>query len=297
MSHRTRGTRRPAAQSGRSFDRSYQALGYSFRIQTDVPRLGVLIDRLLSQFRAPEEEDVPTYRLAQPRPGEVVVYLDGRAVDTSVTQAGAVDQVLYEVNQEAIRRTSEYLVVHAAAASWRGRGLLFPAPMDSGKTTLVAGLIRTGLRYLTDEAALIDQNGWLHPYPKTLSLRPPSVEAIPDVKRSLPPEFAWRSRLKYHVTPRDLGSRAIGPPCPVRFMIVPSYVPGSSTMLDALSRPAALMDLATNCFNLSRFGAEGLALLGRVAKNAQCYTLRMGDLDSAVTMVLDLVREGTTEGR
>jgi hypothetical protein len=280
-----------------TFDRSYRALGYGFRVQTDVARLGALVDSLLSPFRIEEANELPTYLLRQPEPGKAVAYLDGREFATTVTPAGVVDQVLYEVNQEAIRRTSEYLLVHAAAASWRGRGLVFPAPMDSGKTTLVAGLIRAGLRYLTDEAALIGQDGSLHPYPKTLGLRPPSMEAIPELQKSLPPEFAWRSRLKYHVRPQDLRPRSIGRPCPVGYVIVPSYSRGSRNVLESLGSPEALMELATNCFNLNRFGATGLALLAGVVRNAQCYKLRMGDLDGAVTIVLDLVRGRTREGR
>jgi hypothetical protein len=283
--------------SGPALDRTYRALGYSFRVQTHVPRLGALIDRLLSPLVADAGKNVPTYTLVQPRPGEVAAYLDGRLLATTVTPAGAVDDVLYRINQEAIRRTGDYLLVHAAAASWRGRGLMFPAPADSGKTTLIAGLIRGGLRYLTDEAALIDQDGTLHPYPKTLSLRPPSMEVIPELQESLPPEFAWRSRLKYHVRPQDLRPRAIGRPCPVGYVIVPRYARGSPTVLESLRRPEALMELATNCFNLNRFGAEGLALLAGVVRNAQCYKLSMGDLDGAVTIVLDLVRRRTRERR
>src|SRR5205085_11725511 len=41
----------------------------------------------------------------------------------------------------------------------------------SGKTTLVAELVRRGARYYSDEYAVIDRHGYVHPFAKPLSLR------------------------------------------------------------------------------------------------------------------------------
>src|ERR687894_479249 len=45
-----------------------------------------------------------------------------------------------------------------------GRALVRPGPSLSGKTTLVAALVRSGAAYLSDEFAVLDPEGRVHPY-------------------------------------------------------------------------------------------------------------------------------------
>src|SRR6266581_3138481 len=61
--------------------------------------------------------------------------------------------------------------VHAGVVSWRGRAILVPGRTFTGKTTLVAELIRAGASYYSDEYAAIDEQGRVHPFPKPLSVR------------------------------------------------------------------------------------------------------------------------------
>lgn len=61
--------------------------------------------------------------------------------------------------------------VHSGAVGWQGQALLLPGKSMSGKSTLVAELVRTGAEYYSDEFSLLDPQGRLHPYPKPISLR------------------------------------------------------------------------------------------------------------------------------
>lgn len=69
--------------------------------------------------------------------------------------------------------TREKLFIHAGAVGWRGRGLILPAQSFAGKTSLVVELCRLGATYYSDEYAVIDDEGHLHPFPKDLSIRGP----------------------------------------------------------------------------------------------------------------------------
>jgi hypothetical protein len=63
------------------------------------------------------------------------------------------------------------IFVHAGVVGWNGRAILIPGLSFSGKTTLVDQLIRRGATYYSDEYAVIDQQGRVHPYPRVLGIR------------------------------------------------------------------------------------------------------------------------------
>jgi hypothetical protein len=273
-------------------DHTYRSLAYEFRIRTNLVPLGLALDRLLSPFRTSRANGVPGYTLLEhPRgPGPFAVYGRRRCLHRAASPGGALDFVLWDANLRAIDGARDHVVLHAAAAAWRGQGILLPAPPDSGKTTLVAALTRAGFAYLTDEAALIEpEAGWLHPFPRALWMDGPAVDAIPNLRRDLPPELLAYSGRFYHVPPEVLRSNGIGGPCRVRYVVAPSYQRGARTKLEPITRAAAITLLAENSFNFGRFGAAGLAVLAAATEGADCYRMRIGDLQIAVNTIMQLV--------
>src|SRR6185295_10176403 len=67
--------------------------------------------------------------------------------------------------------TRRRLFVHAGVVGWHGRAIVIPGRSMSGKTTLVTALVRAGATYYSDEYAVFDMHGRVHPFPKPLSIR------------------------------------------------------------------------------------------------------------------------------
>ena len=64
------------------------------------------------------------------------------------------------------------MFVHAGVVAVDGRALLLPGGSFTGKTTLVAALLRAGAQYGSDEYAVLDEAGLVLPaYPRPLSIR------------------------------------------------------------------------------------------------------------------------------
>lgn len=61
--------------------------------------------------------------------------------------------------------------IHAGVVVWRGRAIVLPGQSFSGKTTLVAELIKRGAGYFSDEYAVFDASGSVYAYPRRLSVR------------------------------------------------------------------------------------------------------------------------------
>src|SRR5712692_8378279 len=116
---------------------TYRMLQYGFRVEYDDPRVGELVNGLLGWFRLRGANGLPTYSLKHsPRGGTMLGYLNGRRFHEAATVGGLITRLLWRLNSEALKRTRTHILVHAAAASWSGRGIILPAAMESGKTTL-----------------------------------------------------------------------------------------------------------------------------------------------------------------
>ena len=68
-------------------------------------------------------------------------------------------------------RTRQWVFLHAGVVGWGGRALLLPGRSFAGKSTLVEALVRAGAIYYSDEYAVLDLQGRLHPFARPLALR------------------------------------------------------------------------------------------------------------------------------
>ncbi len=61
--------------------------------------------------------------------------------------------------------------VHAGAVAWKGRALIFPGRSYSGKSTLTMALLQAGAQLYSDEFAVLDSQGFVHPFARAVKLR------------------------------------------------------------------------------------------------------------------------------
>jgi hypothetical protein len=90
------------------------------------------------------------------------------------TVSAAADLIVDDVERALSRAIDGRILVHAGAVRWRGRAILVPGRSGSGKSELVAALVRAGAGYLSDEFAVLDREGRVHPYGRPVALRRPS---------------------------------------------------------------------------------------------------------------------------
>ncbi len=106
-----------------------------------------------------------------PRPSRVYAGRRRRARTPDLAQAFAVLET--EIRQSVAASAERRTFVHAGVVGWRGRAIVVPGRSRSGKTTLVAELVKAGALYLSDEFAVLDGRGRVHPFAKPLSIRGP----------------------------------------------------------------------------------------------------------------------------
>jgi len=129
---------------------------------------------------------------------------------------------------------STSLFFHAGVVGWNGRAILLPGKTLEGKTTLVTALMRAGAEYYSDEFAVVDRQGWVHPYPKPLGVR--ANGTIKQERR----------------TAEELGGRLGQKPIPVGAIIASSYSEGAVWQPEQLSAARAAMTLVELCASVQR---------------------------------------------
>ena len=84
----------------------------------------------------------------------------------------------YEVVLNAILASvRSHFLIHAGVVARDDHGIVLAADSAHGKTTLVLELVRRGWKFLSDEmAALGRADGRVHPFPRSLRIRPGTLE-------------------------------------------------------------------------------------------------------------------------
>src|SRR5215210_719040 len=146
---------------------------------SDPDALPLLLDRLPPGWQAkpaPTVERLYSFVVGGNGKGRVrrlnLLYGDAELLSRSRGIDDALDAFAADVQLHVAERARRRVFVHAGAVGWRGRAILLPGRSFSGKTTLVAELVRAGATYYSDDYAVLDGRGRVHPFPRPLSIRP-----------------------------------------------------------------------------------------------------------------------------
>lgn len=165
---------------------NFHAFGVSIGILTNnslhLQRVLRLLERIFSGNPEKIEGGDVDFRfiIKSDRRGGLELYRNDEAVFKGVRDRF----FFFELVESQIRITiAEFAVskvfLHAGVIGWKDLAIVMPATSFSGKSTLVAELIKRGATYYSDEYAVLNDEGNVEPFPKWLSLR----GIIDDVKQ------------------------------------------------------------------------------------------------------------------
>jgi hypothetical protein len=140
----------------------------------------------------------------------------------------------------------------------------------AGKSSLVAELLRHGATYFSDEYALIDAEGRVHPYPRPLLLRNGRPEQFP-------------------VLPGECGSSAGDSPAPRGWIFSLEYKTASTWNVSAVSQGEALMILLRNTPHVLAESPDLVGIFQRAVAGAVCYKGQRSEVSDSVEEILRLV--------
>lgn len=170
---------------------------------------------------------------------------------------------------QVARQARRSLFVHAGVVALHGRAVLIPGRSMSGKSTLVDALVRAGASYYSDEYAVLDARGRVHPYPKPLSMRQPGRA---------------RPRRVPVAAPVPLAN---GVPVPPGLIVVTQHRDGASWDPVPLGAGDALLALLANTVRVRRRPAFALEVLAAAVRGVPALSGARGDARATAHGILD----------
>jgi hypothetical protein len=167
--------------------------------------------------------------------------------------------------------------VHAGVVGWKGRAIVVPGTSSAGKTTLIASLVQAGATYYSDEYALFDDEGRVHPYSRPLRIR----------------VAAGKSRIKCQ--PEMWGGSRGVEPLPLGLIVVTQYCAGARWQPRKLSPGKAVLALLQNTVSIRRRPRSCLTTLCRIGTSAVAIQSTRGEVDEITHLLLGQVEENTWE--
>lgn len=161
----------------------------------------------------------------------------------------------------------QHLFVHAGVVVVERRAMVFPGRTLAGKSTLVLALVRAGARYYSDEYAVFDKKGHVHPYRKPLSER--LVEGPP--------------RLHSADSLDEFGS---GGPVPLDCVVVTRYRQAGRWRPKRVSRADGLMALFDNTVLARECPEFALAVLTDAIRGADVIRGDRGEASVAARALI-----------
>jgi len=194
---------------------------------------------------------------------------------TLVTRAQDPDTVARnlanDLHFQIASRSVEFVFVHAGVVAWNEMAIVLPGRSMSGKTSLVAALLERGATYYSDEYAVFDRDGLVHPYARPLRVRSADGET-----RNVPVS--------------DLTSRVGLTPIPVGLIAVVRFEADSVIDVAAINSGAAALALIDNTVRVR--DAPGPSIrAATTAGHAFSIEGTRGEADEAAEMLLEHAAE------
>ncbi|MFO0863078.1 MAG: hypothetical protein U0744_00190 [Gemmataceae bacterium] len=187
------------------------------------------------------------------------------------------DEALAELSDNLERYLALYaadrVFLHAGVVGWKGQAVVLPGQTFAGKSTLVAALLRAGATYYSDEFAVLDDEGHVHPFPRPLALRKPNGE---DGGRCSPEHF---------------GAQVGREPLPIGLVALLTYRKDAEEGLRTISRSRAALQLVPYAYCATVNPERAVFAIAKAVRDCDVLRGTRGEADAMAERLLHWVEQ------
>lgn len=198
-----------------------------------------------------------------------LVYSDFIQIMRTLNYDDALAMLELEMHLHIAEHARTRVFVHAGVIEWQGCAILIPGKSLSGKSTLVRELVKAGATYYSDEYAVLDSKGCVHPYPTNIGVRKNPKER----------------QEKYPI--ETFGGSSGTKPLPVGLILSTEYKAGAHWRPRQIPAGQGLLAMMANTVSAQRNPAKALATLQQVVLKAPVLKGVRGETEEVVDALLN----------
>jgi hypothetical protein len=195
--------------------------------------------------------------------------VDGEPIAQAEDLQPLLDLLARDLMVHVANHAPDRVFMHAGVVAWRGRALVLPGTSFAGKTTLVAELVRAGATYYSDEYAVLDGLGLVHPYPRDLQMR------LPGSPRQTPLAVA-------HLNASAPGIAAL----PVSHVVFTEYIANAQWSPEPITAGIAVLEMLRHTIPVQRTPARVMATLAKMMQTATAVRSPRGEASTTARILL-----------
>lgn len=260
---------------------AFESYGVKFRVDCNRKRSlerarNVVTDVLVGQVTEIDPDAAEHRFVIRRTDDDRYLELDGEHLNANPNSRGFHHYLSARVRLLVASNSKKFVFLHAGVVGWKGKCVLFPADSHEGKTTLVAALIAKGAVYYSDDYAIIDADGLVHPFPRKLSIR----------DRKTPGK--WKD------VKADAFAAATGrDPLPIGSVFITRYSADAKWKPKRLTTGLGIMEIIPFNISLQKNPKNSLTTIRKAIENAILFKSFRPDVEFCVNEILEIVDKYT----
>jgi hypothetical protein len=162
--------------------------------------------------------------------------------------------------------------IHAGVVGWKGQAIILPGDSFTGKSTLVAALVKNGATYYSDDFAIISKNGLVQPFPREISMRTDDGSFIP-----------------YQLSVAELGGSVGKEHIPVRMFLITEYAARKRWNPKLLTPGQGILEIIPYVISFKPRPEFALKVLNNISHNAIIVSSPRGNADRFAKILLRFI--------
>jgi hypothetical protein len=261
----------------------FDVFGVEMRVATNMPELLDEIGALLPPGAQRRPRSETEKRLALLGDEDTDIYAiyryDGACIHDAPGRDYALVMLESQIHGHVALEAPNHVFIHAGVVSDGNGAIVIPGISFSGKTTLVRALVEAGAVYFSDEFAVLDELGLVHPYPRRLSVRPLLIGESTTLRDPT-----------IETSVEQLGGVAGAEPSPVGMVLVTHYRPGADWDPREVKGGARALALLEHAVPARSRPQQTLHHISLAVRDAVTLEGPRGDADELAPRLLDTLR-------
>lgn len=268
----------PAPPAVKTADQRALQIAFSDRevvVRSDDSEVLGALEHIFAMMRAPTSGRTVAALEVRRKNGRYAVQSNADVTLEDGSLADAVRCVRDSAIQILMDARPDLLWLHAGAAAFNGRAVLFPGAPGGGKSTLVTSLCARGWSYLSDEIAPLDPlSHAVLPFPQT-----PAVRKYPG--QDMPPEWLRMPKTTVGLRPGSLCRE----PTPVAAVVRLAYHREAPAALGVSSPATTARHLLGQCWNFASHREAAVGCVWALVQRVPGFVVSFSDGEATADVV------------